>query len=155
MKFCCYTPYNNNKRKCTKCKKKLIKNSKKNIFEKLPQDIIQYIFQFYLKSKYMYYYSNLSLVSKTFHNNFNILYKSLPCISYKKMKDCDKPIYYVRTKHFNIKFAKLYFNRSAYKFNLLFGEETILLSMHKINDTDVIFNKNEIYYLPYFDFIIV
>jgi len=155
MKFCCYTPYNNNKRKCTKCKKKLIKSSTKYLFGNLPQDIIQYIFQFYLKSKYMYYYSNLSLVSKIFHKNFNILYKSLPCIPYKKMKNFNKPIYYVTSKHFNIKLAKLYFNKSSYKFNLLFGEENMLLSMHKINDTKTNFNKNEIYYLPYFNFIII
>ena len=154
MKFCCYTPYNNNKRKCTKCKKKLIKNSKKYLFGNLPHDIIQYILHLYYNSKYMYYYSNLSLVSKTFHNNFNILYKSLPCISYKKMKDFDKPIYYVTSKHFNIKFAKLYFHKTQGKFNLLFGEENTLLSSHKNYET-MCFTKNELHNLIYFRFIII
>jgi len=154
MKYCCYTEYSNNKRKCTKCKKKLNKNSKKNILENIPEDIIQNILKFYLKSKYMYYYSNLSLVSKTFYDNFNILYKSLPSIPYKEMGNFNKPIYYVRSKKLNIKFAKLYFSRGAKKFNLLFGEENMLLSMHKLNGTDNNF-KDDIYYLHYFDFITI
>ena len=154
MKFCCYTPYNNNKRKCTKCKKKLIKNSKKNIFEKLPHDIIQHILKFYLKSKNMFVYSNLSLVSKTFNYNFNILYKSLQYIPYNNIDKFNKSIYYVSSKYFNIKFAKLYFHKTQGKFNLLFGEENTLLSSHKNYET-MCFTKNELHNLIYFRFIII
>ena len=152
MKFCCYTPYSNKKRICTICKKKLIKNTKKDLFSILPQDIIHYIFLFYLKTKYMYYYSNLSLVSNVFHYNFDILYKSLPCIPYNEMKKFKKTIYYVTSKTYNIKCAKLYFSDGRTTFNLLFGEENMLLSTHKFNNIN---NKLDIYYLSYFDFIII
>ena len=154
MKFCCYTSYNNRKQKCTKCKKKLIKGSKKNLIEKLPTDILEYIIQLYLKSKNMFFYSNLSLVCKYFSYNFNILYKSFKYVQYKNLIDLKKSIYFVTSKKYNIKFAKLYFCNSKRKFNLLFGEENMELTKHKIN----FYNLSkfyETYNLVYFDFIFI
>ena len=154
MKLCCYTSYDNRKKKCIKCRKKLIKSTNKYLLGNLPNEIIQYIFKLYLKSKNMYYYSNVSLVSKYFNYNFNILYKSFKCISHKKMENLNKSIYYVKSKYYNIKFAKLYFHKTQYKFNLLFGEENMELATHKVNNV-VCDRLNEMYNLPHFDFIII
>ena len=154
MKFCCYTPYNNKKKKCSKCNKKLIKSTNKYLFGKLPYDIIQYILHLYYNSKNMYYYSNLSLVSKTFNYNFNILFKSSQYIPYNNIDKFNKSIYYVSSKYFNIKFAKLYFHKTQGKFNLLFGEENTLLSSHKNYET-ICFTKNELHNLIYFRFIMI
>ena len=154
MKLCCYTPYDNRKKKCVKCKKKLIKSSKKNLIETLPKDILEYIIQLYLKSKNMFFYSNLSLVSKYFSYNFNILYKSFKYVQYKNFTNLKKTIYYVTSKKYNIKFAKLYFSNSQRNFNLLFGEENMELSKHKIK----LYNLskfNEVSNLSHFDFIII
>ena len=154
MKFCCYTKYNNRKRKCIKCKKPLSKCTNKNLLEKLPNDILQYILKLYLKSKNMFCYSNLMLVSKTFNNNFNILYKTFKYISYKNLYNLNKSVYYVKSTHFNIKFAKLYFHKTQYKFNLLLGEENMVLATHK-NHNRVCNRLNEMYNLPYFTFIFI
>ena len=132
MKVCCYNLYNNRKKFCIKCKKKLTNSTNKNLIEKLPNDIIQYILKLYLKSKNMFFYSNLSLVSKSFNYNFNILYKSFQYIQYNNINNLlKKNIYFVTSKKFNIKFAKLYFCLGRKKFNLLFGEENMELSKHK------------------------
>ena len=154
MKFCCYTSYDNRKKKCVKCNKKLIKSSKKNLIETLPQDILEYIIQLYLKSKNMFFYSNVSLVSKYFSYSFNILYKSFKYVQYKNFTNLKKTIYYVTSKKYNIKFAKLYFSYNQRKFNLLFGEENMELSRHKIR----LYNLskfNEVSNLSHFDFIII
>lgn len=131
MKVCCYNLYNNRKKYCIKCKKKLTNSTNKNLIEKLPNDIIQYILKLYLKSKNMFFYSNLSLVSKSFNYNFNILYKYFQYIPYNNIKNLKKNVYFVRSEKFNIKFAKLYFCLGRNKFNLLFGEENMELSKHK------------------------
>jgi len=131
MKVCCYNLYNNRKKFCIKCKKKLINSTNKNLIENLPNDIIQYILKLYLKSKNMFFYSNLSLVSKSFNYNFNILYKYFQYIPYNINNLLKKNIYFVTSKKFSIKFAKLYFCLGRDKFNLLFGEENMELSKHK------------------------
>ena len=131
MKVCCYNLYNNKKKFCIKCKKKLIKSTNKNLIEKFPNDIIQYILKLYLISKNMFFYSNLSLVSKSFNYNFNILYKYFQYIPFNNIKNLKKNVYFVRSEKFNIKFAKLYFCLGRKKFNLLFGEENMELSKHK------------------------
>lgn len=152
MKCCCYKLYHNRKKICIICKKKLTNSTKNNLLEKLPPDIIQYIILLYLKSKNMFFYSNLSLISKSFNYNFNILYKSFQYISYNNFKNLNKTIYYVRSKKFNIKFAKLYFSVGRYKFNLLFGEENMELSTHKYYSIDKFY---DISILLNFDFIII
>ena len=157
MKCCCYTLYNNRKKICSKCKKKLIKSTNKYLLYKLPHELIQNIFRLYYKSKYMYYYSNLSLVSKYFNYNFNILYKSFKSILYQfpltYFDNLKASIFYVKSVHFNIKFAKLYFHKSKKKFKLLFGEENMLLATHKYSN-DICYKYIDIYYLQYFEFII-
>ena len=79
----------------------------------------------------MFFYSNLSLVSKSFNYNFNILYKYFQYIPYNNIKNLKKNVYFVKSLKFNIKFAKLYFCLGRNKFNLLFGEENMELSKHK------------------------
>ena len=155
MKCCCYKLYNNKKKICIICKKKLPNSTKKNLLEKLPPDIIEYIIKLYIKSKNMFFYSNLSLVSKTFNYNFNILYKSFKFFSYNNFNNFNKTIYFVKSKKFNIKFAKLYFYLGRNKFNLLFGEENMELSTHK---SSMIKYDNKFYNisnLSNFDFIII
>lgn len=152
MKCCCYKLYHNRKKICIICKKKLTNSTKKNLLEKLPPDIIEYIIQIYLTSKNMFFYSNLSLISKSFNYNFNILYKSFQYISYNNFNNLNKTIYFVRSIKFNIKFAKLYFSVGRSKFNLLFGEENMELSTHKYYAIDKFY---DISILLNFDFIII
>lgn len=156
MKFCCYTSYSNRKKKCIKCNSKL-KNisSKKNIICLLSDDIIQKIIHKYLKSKFMFYYCNLSLVSKTFNSNFNILYKSFTSINYSKLNKPYKSIYYITSEKFKIKFAKLYF-RMTKLYSLLFGEENIDLGTHKnYTLSNKNFEKYNIENLKFFNIFII
>lgn len=134
MKFCCYTRYNNNKKKCDKCKKKLIKIYKYNIINKLPNEILQRIIYFYIKSKYMFYYVNLQFVSKFWNLNFNTFLYTQKFLNYKNIlirKKKNK--YFVTSTYYNIKFAKLYISKDKSKYNILFGNENIDLASHKIN----------------------
>ena len=100
MKVCCYNLYSNTKKICRKCKRKLINSTNKNLIEKLHNDIIQYIVKLYLKSKNMFFYSNLSLVSKSFNYNFNILYKSFQYIQYNNINNLKK--IYILLDHKNL-----------------------------------------------------
>lgn len=164
MKSCCYKLYNNKKKICQVCKKILTNFTKKNLLEKIPSDIREYIIRLYLKSKNMFYYSNLSLVSKSFNYSFNKLYKSFQYISYNNFdnlyNNLIKSIYFVKSKKFNIKFAKLYFYQGRAKFNLLLGEENIQLSIHKYHSIDNKYHSiNNKFYnisnLLNFDFIVI
>ena len=54
--------------------------------------MIQNIIYFYLKSKYMFYYTNLMLVSKKFYYNFNEILKCNH--NFMKYDNSSKSIYY-------------------------------------------------------------
>ena len=153
MKVCCYNLYNNRKKFCIKCKKKLTNSTNKNLIEKLPNDIIQYILKLYLKSKNMFFYSNLSLVSKSFSYNFNILYKYFQYFSFNNLNNLKKNIYFVTSNKFKIKFAKLYFCSGRNRFNLLFGEENMELSKHKSYSLEN--TSYKMYNLLYFNIIFI
>jgi len=153
MKVCCYNLYNNRKKICIKCKKKLTNSTNKNFIEKLPNDIIQYILKLYLKSKNMFFYSNLSLVSKSFNYNFNILYKYFQYVSFNNLNNLKKNIYFVTSNKFKIKFAKLYFCSGRNRFNLLFGEENMELSKHKSYSLEN--TSYKMYNLLYFNIIFI
>ena len=152
MKFCCFIQYNNYKKICIKCKKKLNNSNNKCLFYKISYELIQYIFLLYYKSKNMYYYSNISLVSKYFNYNFNILYKSFKFFKPFLYENFTNSIYYVKSTYYNIKFAKLYFHKTYNKFNLLIGEENMSLAEHK-NISNLYHKLINQYYLIYFDFI--
>ena len=131
MKFCCYTPYSNRKKICNKCNKLLpnIIKYNSNILIKLNNDMIKNIIYFYLKSKYMFYYTNLMLVSKKFYYNFNEILKCN--YNFIKYDNSSKSIYFIKSNKFKIKFAKIYISKERHKYNILFGNEKIDLATHK------------------------
>ena len=131
MKFCCYTLYSNRKKKCNKCNKLLpnIIKYNSNILNKLNNDMIQNIIYFYFKSKFMFYYADLMLVSKKFYYNFNEI---LNCNhNFKNYDNSFKSIYFIKSNKFKIKFAKIYISNDKYRYNILFGNENLDLATHK------------------------
>ena len=124
---------------------------------KLPNDILLTICKRYLKN-FNLYYCYLGLVSKKMYNLFNILYNTSKFLKFKlpynyinkfrNLEDKDilinnkfvskldkyklNSVYYVRSKKYNINFAKIYFKKTGlYNFGLIYGDEGLLFSVIK------------------------
>lgn len=124
---------------------------------KLPNDILLIIYKRYLKN-FNLYYCYLGLVSKKMYNLLNILSNNSKFLKFKlpynyinkfrKLEDKDitinnkfvnkldkyklNSIYYVRSKKYSIKFAKIYFAKAnLYNFGLIYGHEGLLFPIMK------------------------
>ena len=107
----------------------------------LSNDIIENIINLYIKSNYMFYYCNLSLVSKKFNYNFNNFYISAKFISFDLLNKKYNSIYYITSYKHNIKFAKMYINYINNTFYLLIGTEGTLFATQKT----INYNNNKNY----------
>lgn len=124
---------------------------------KLSNDVLFIIYKRYLKNLNLYY-CYLGLVSKKMYNLLNILYKNSKFIKFRlpydyinkfrKLEEKDisinnkfvsrldkyklNSVYYVRSKKYNIKLAKIYFKKtSLYNFGLIYGHEGLLFPVIK------------------------